>query len=166
LPLLGAIVGSLSTLALAVFVCFLGMLMYTAPQHASTSQRVLAADSSTFSKCTHADAATTLVTRVTNAWVHSRLAEAPAAAVSSTPFESQHPATPVEAEAPESGEGSLGSGIEAGDDLSDFDDFAYHLRVVFDGTAQLNREVERGVSLGGRAISRLEDNRSDKPPRG
>lgn len=67
-------------------------------------------------------------------------------------------------EAPES---ALGKGsIEAGDNLNDFDDFAYQLRVVFDGTAQLNREVERGASLGGRALSRLEDNRSDKPPRG
>jgi hypothetical protein len=75
---------------------------------------------------------------------------------------SQHADTPVEA--PES---ALGKGsIEAGDDLNDFDDFAYHLRVVFDGSALLSREVERGVSLGGRALSRLEDNRSDKPPRG
>jgi hypothetical protein len=56
--------------------------------------------------------------------------------------------------------------IETDDDLKDFDDFAYQLRVVFDGTTQLDREVERGASLGGRAFSRLEDNRGEKPPRG
>ena len=77
--------------------------------------------------------------------------------------QTKHLDTPVEA--PESAMDSTRS-IEAGDDLNDFDDFAYQLRVVFDGTAQLNREVERGASLGGRALSRLEDNRSDKPPRG
>jgi hypothetical protein len=82
------------------------------------------------------------------------------AAVSRTPSEAQHPEAPVEE--PETGIGS----VEAGDNLSDFEDFAYQLRVVFDGTAQLNRVVERGVSLGGRALSRLEDNRSARPPRG
>lgn len=71
--------------------------------------------------------------------------------------------TPVEA--PESAMDSTRC-IEACDDLNAFEDFAYQLRVVFDGKAQLNREVERGASLGGRALSRLEDNRSDKPPRG
>jgi hypothetical protein len=68
-----------------------------------------------------------------------------------------YPEFPLGTEAPESGTGS----IEAGDDLRDFDDFAYQLRVVFDGTLQLDREVVRGASLGGRAFSRLEDNRSD-----
>ena len=164
LPLLRVAVGLLSTLALAVFV---GLLGTVAPPHATASHRVLNdvsrsanADSSLFagrfSACVEHTPA------VEGAMVRSQLAEAPAATVSSTPTESQHPATPIESETPEPGEGS----IEAGDDLSDFDDFAYHLRVVFDGTAQLNREVERGVSLGGRAISRLEDNRGDKPPRG
>jgi len=157
----------LSTLALAVFVGFWGTV---APQRATASHRVLdrfdasrsaiPADSSMFAG--RFVACALLAHEVEGAFVRSQVAEAPAAAISSTPFESQHPATPIEADAPESGEGS----IEAGDDLNDFDDFAYHLRVVWGGTAQLNREVECGVSLGGRAISRLEDNRSDKPPRG
>jgi hypothetical protein len=68
-------------------------------------------------------------------------------------------------EAPESAMDGTRS-IEAGDDLNDFEDFAYQLRVVFDGTAQLNREVERGACLGGRARARLEYKRSENPPRG
>jgi hypothetical protein len=131
----------------------------------ATSSSAINADSSTSAERSHSQAEQAEQAERADNWVHSRLAEAPAAAVSSTPFESQHPATPLEEQAPESGEGGLGTGIEAGDDLSDFDDFAYHLRVAWGGTAQLNREVERGVSLGGRAASRLEDNRSDKPPR-
>ena len=90
------------------------------------------------------------------------LMKASAVAVVSAPLEAQQPATPLDSEAPESGEGS----IETGDDLSSFDDFAYHTRVDWGCTAKLNREVDRGASLGGRAASRLEDNRSDKPPRG
>jgi len=164
LPLLRVAVGLLSTLALAVFVGFLGIFV---PPHATASHRVLneasqAADVDSSLFAGHFSACVAHTHAVEGAMVRSQLAKAPAAAISSTPIEAQHPATPIEAEGPETGEGS----IEAGDDLSDFDDFAYHLRVVFDGTAQLNREVERGVSLGGRAISRLEDNRSDKPPRG
>ena len=167
LPLLEVVVGLASTLALAVFV---GFWSTVAPQHAMASHRVLdrfdastsasPADSSMFAGSFVAGV--TRAHEVEGAFVHSQVADAPAAAISSTPFESQHPATPIEAEAPESGKGS----IEAGDDLSDIDDFAHHLRVVWGDTAQLNREVERGVSLGGRAASRLEDNRSDKPPRG
>jgi hypothetical protein len=71
------------------------------------------------------------------------------------------PDAPAPLEAPVPGLTS----VEADDELNDSDDFAYHLRVVFDGTAQLNRIVEPGMSLGGRALSRLADNRSDKPPR-
>jgi hypothetical protein len=166
LPLLRVVVGLSSTLTrtLAVLVGFWGTV---APQRALASHhasgRALPPDSSMlagrFVACvTHAHDAR----EVEGAFVRSQVADVPAAAISSTPIESQHPATPIEADAPESGEGS----IEAGDDLNDFDDFAYHLRVVWGGTAQLNREVECGVFLGGRAISRLEDNRSDKPPRG
>jgi len=167
LPLLRAAVGLLSMLALVVFVGFLGT---AAPQRATASHSVLdrfdasssanPADRSMFAGRFVACAPHTH--EVEGAFVRSQVADAPAAAISSAPYESQHPATPIEADAPESGEGS----IEAGDDLNDSDDFAYHLRVVWGGTAQLNREVECGVSLGGRAVSRLEDNRSDKPPRG
>lgn len=165
MPLLRVAVGLLGTLALAVFVGLWGMI---GSQHATPSHHVLgrfdvsepasSADSSLLAGRFIEHTAHTQVS--SGALVRSRVAEAPAAAVSSTPQEPQHPDTPVEA--PETGKGS----IEAGDDLSDFDDFAYHLRVVLDGTAQLNREVERGESRGGRATSRLEDNRSDKPPRG
>lgn len=165
LPLLRVAVGLLGMLALAVVVGFLGRI---ALQHATQSHPVLdrfdvsaslsSTDNSLFAGRFIEHTAHMQVS--SGALVRSRVAEAPAAAVSGSPFEPQHPDTPLEA--PETGEGS----IEAGDDLSDFDDFAYHLRVVFDGTAQLNREVERGVSLGGRAVSRLEDNRNDKPPRG
>jgi hypothetical protein len=153
--LLRVLGGSLGTFALVVFVGFLGLI---SPQHATASHHVLDVRAA-------CPAHSELLPYVdTGSIARSELAEEPAAAVSGIPhdMEAQHPATPLEAEdAPESGEGS----IEAGDDLSDFDDFAYHLRVVFDGTAQLNREVERGVSLGGRAISRLEDDRNHKPPR-
>jgi hypothetical protein len=158
LPLLRPVVGLLSTLTLAALMGFWGMIE---PQHAAASHRVL-------DRCAVVDASTLSRAQLqehvhvsAGSMVRSQGAQAPAAAVSSTPNESQHPATPLE-NALETGEGS----IEAGDDLNDFDDFAYHLRVVFDGAARLNREVERGVSLGGRAVSRLEDNRSDKPPRG
>lgn len=73
-----------------------------------------------------------------------------------------YPDAPLPVErAPESGLGS----VEADDELNDLDDFAYHPRVFFEGVAQLNRVVEPGMSLGGRALSRLEDNRNDKPPR-
>ena len=83
------------------------------------------------------------------------------ARVSSAQSDPRHPDAPMPMEAPESGLGS----VEADDELNDLDDFAYHLRVVFDGTAQLNRIVERGMSLGARALSRLEDDRNHKPPR-
>lgn len=85
----------------------------------------------------------------------------PCARVSSVQSDPQHPDAPIPMEAPESGLGS----VEADDELGSLDDFAYHLRVVFDGTAQLNRIVEPGMSLGGRALSRLEDDRNHKPPR-
>jgi hypothetical protein len=166
LPLPRVFVGLWSMLALAVFVGFLGM---DAPRRALAAPHALdrfdlsrsadRADGSMMAGCFVACAG---AHEVAGAFVRSQVAQAPAAAVSSTPYESQHPATPLEADAPETGEGS----IEAGDDLNDFDDFAYHLRVAWSGTALLNREVERSVSLGGRAVSRLEDNRSDKPPRG
>ena len=81
--------------------------------------------------------------------------------VSMVQSDPQHPDAPMPMEAPESGLGS----VEADDDLNDLDDFAYHLRVFFEGTAQLNRVVEPGMSLGGRALSRLEDERNHKPPR-
>ena len=157
LPVLKAVAGLLGTLVLALFMGVLGMV---APPHATASHRVSSGDSSLFA--VRFSACVEHTRAVEGSLVRSQLAEAPAAAVFSAPVKSQHPATPIETETPEPGEGS----IEAGDDLSGIDDLAYHLRVVFDGTAQLNREVERGVSLGGRAISRLEDNRSDKPPRG
>ena len=68
-------------------------------------------------------------------------------------------------QAPESGEGSIeGEGVD--DDLGDRDDFAYSLRLAVDDCAGLNREAERRAAAEGRAFSRLEDHRSDKPPRG
>ena len=85
----------------------------------------------------------------------------PVASVSSAEPDPQSPDAPTPVEAPESGLGS----VDQDDELNDIDDFAYHLRVFFDGTAQLNRIVEPGMSLGGRALSRLEDDRPDKPPR-
>jgi hypothetical protein len=136
-PLLRALRRFLGTLALLGALDLMGMLW---PQHAAAARVELGVSPGAL-------------------W-HASAATAPETTVSSTPLESQHPSTPVEA--PDSGIGS----IEAGDDLRDFDDFAYQLRVVFDGSAQMNREVERRASLGGRAFSRLEDNRSDKPPRG
>lgn len=85
----------------------------------------------------------------------------PCVRVSSVQSDPQHPDAPVPMEAPESGLGS----VEVDDERGSLDDFAYHLRVVFDGTAQLNRIVEPGMSFGGRALSRLEDDRNHKPPR-
>jgi hypothetical protein len=85
----------------------------------------------------------------------------PCARVSNAQSDPHNPDAPIPMQAPESGLGS----VEADEEQNDVDDFASHLRVVFDGTAQLNRTVEPGMSLGGRALSRLEDDRNHKPPR-
>lgn len=161
--LLKVVFGLLGVLGLASGVGEVGLF---APRHAAAAEHVLvrsdAAKLGLFSSLAGELAGGIQAEVKPGALARSSAATEPEATVSSTPVEAQHPETPVEAEAPEPGMGS----IEAGDDLNDFDDFAYHLRVVFDGTAQLNREVERGVSLGARAISRLEDNRRARPPRG
>lgn len=153
LPLLRAAVGLLSRLALTVLVGLAGM---SSPPRASASE-----SSGVPSSAYVAPFGVLEAQAERGALVRSSLANAPAAAVISA-AQSDHPETPIESEARETGKGS----IEEGDDLSDVDDFAYQLRVVLDSTAHLNREVERRASLGGGAASRLEDNRSDKPPRG
>jgi hypothetical protein len=138
-----------------------------APQHAAAARHVLgrsgaASEPVWMQVCTIAGESDSQHAKP-GALMRSSAATEPAAAFSSTPDESQHPETPLESEAPDSGMGSIEAGLDQ--DLNDFDDFAHHLRVVFGGSAQLNREVERGASLGGRAHSRLQDDRSDKPPR-
>jgi hypothetical protein len=180
-----AFIGSVGRLGLAVFLAFLGMI---APQHAAFALSDANAVLSSKTNVMRTSVADVMAgaglesaargpackgsqrpaSTFSTSWLVTVDAHAPAATVSSTPFASQHPGAPSPAEeTPDSGTDSSHSSrsIETGDDLNDFDDFAYQLRVVFDASARLNREVERGVSLGGRAQSRLEDNRNDKPPR-
>lgn len=164
LPLLWALAGLLSMLTLGALVGTWG----TFGERANASHDVLARSAVSASAPVAGSSSARLEPLpkglAHNAYVRSQSVEAPAP-IHSAPVASEHPATLLAVEAPEPGEG----GTEAGDDLNDFDEpvddeSVDALRALRVGV-QLHWEIEPGVSRVGRAVSRLADNRSDKPPR-
>lgn len=68
-------------------------------------------------------------------------------------------------DAPGEEPGSDMRSVDSADNGAGFDDVDFQWRPCVRGCASLGREVEPGASHHRRALSRLEDNRADKPPR-
>lgn len=158
LPLLWALVGPL---AMLTFGALVGMWSAIATAHAS--QHVLACSVSAAAPAASSSAARVqpqhelLAATVS---VRPQAVEAPAV-IQSAPVGS-HSETPSPGEVTELSEGG---GQADDDELSDRDEPVDTLRALLDGDAQLHWEVQADASLVGRVVSRLDDDRGDKPPR-
>lgn len=157
MPLLTVVATLLGTLALAILVAFASekeSQRVSVTRHESTHCNVSAAagvDGLRIAKRFAWD-------EVASAVVRSLAASDLPAASAVAPFESSDPATPSESDS-ECGDAS----VDAGDEVGEFTD---QVVVVWGDAVKFGREVECGIPLRcGHAISRLEDKRSDKPPR-